>query len=122
MNLGLDQVVAIVTINVWGSSAGGAELSSTQESSSLAPMTPEALLRVVLDLEARQRYTAGASRAARSSLPSMLANPWKLAAWTSLAWLAVLGTTAAGFMAVLERQDRQLELLLERTAPPSQAP
>jgi hypothetical protein len=122
MNLGLDQVVAIVTMNVWESSPGGAELSSTQESPSLAPMTPKALLRVVLDLEARQRYTAGASRAARSSLPSMLANPWKLAAWTSLAWLAVLGTTAAGFMAVLERQDRQLELLLERTAPPSQAP
>ena len=32
------------------------------------------------------------------------------------------GHHRAGFMAVLERQDRQLELLLERTAPASQAP
>jgi hypothetical protein len=38
-------------------------------------------------------------------------------AWTSLAWLAVLGVTVAGFLSVLERQDRKLELLLERTAP-----
>jgi hypothetical protein len=38
-------------------------------------------------------------------------------AWTSLAWLAVLGVTVAGFLSVLERQDRKLELLLERMAP-----
>jgi hypothetical protein len=31
--------------------------------------------------------------------------------------LAVLGVTVAGFLSVLERQDRKLELLLERTAP-----
>jgi hypothetical protein len=44
-------------------------------------------------------------------------NPWKLVAWTSLAWLVVLTVTVAGFLAVLERQDRKLELLLQRTAP-----
>ena len=38
-------------------------------------------------------------------------------AWTSLAWMTVLGVTAAGFLGALERQDRKLELLLERTAP-----
>ncbi|CAK6701019.1 hypothetical protein VB734_08335 [Synechococcus sp. BA-124 BA4] len=44
-------------------------------------------------------------------------NPWQLVAWASLAWLIVLGITVAGFLAVLERQDRKLELLLQRTAP-----
>jgi hypothetical protein len=33
------------------------------------------------------------------------------------AWLTVLGKTIAGFLTALERQDRKLELLLERTAP-----
>jgi hypothetical protein len=45
------------------------------------------------------------------------ANGWCVVAWTSLAWLAVLGVTVAGFLSVLERQDKKLELLLERTAP-----
>jgi hypothetical protein len=34
--------------------------------------------------------------------------------------MVVLGITVAGFMGALERQDRKLELLLQRTAP--QAP
>jgi hypothetical protein len=38
-------------------------------------------------------------------------------AWTSLAWIAVLGITVAGFLRALERQDRKLELLLQRTTP-----
>ena len=38
-------------------------------------------------------------------------------AWTSLAWMTVLGVTVAGFLGALERQDRKLELLLERTTP-----
>lgn len=49
----------------------------------------------------------------------LAAKPGKLVAGTSLGWLAALGITAAGIMAVLERQ---LELLLERTAPASPAP
>jgi hypothetical protein len=31
--------------------------------------------------------------------------------------MAVLGITVVSFLSVLERQDRKLELLLERTAP-----
>ncbi|MGB5135854.1 MAG: hypothetical protein WBN89_11840 [Prochlorococcaceae cyanobacterium] len=102
--------------------ASGKEPPSAQDSSSLVPVTPEALLRVLLDLEAEQPGAGRASRPSRSWRPGLAANPWQVMAWTSLAWLAVLGITAAGFMAVLERQDRQLELLLERTAPASQAP
>ena len=36
-------------------------------------------------------------------------------AWTSLAWMAVLGITVGGFLSALDRQDRKLELLLQRT-------
>jgi hypothetical protein len=102
--------------------ASGAEPRSAQESSSLVPVTPEALLRVLLDLDAEQSSANRASLSTRSWRPGLAANPWKVVAWTSLAWMVVLGITAAGFLAVLERQDRQLELLLERTAPTTQAP
>jgi len=47
-------------------------------------------------------------------------NPWKLVAWTSLAWMAVLGVTVVGFLGALERQDRKLDLLLERGTQTSQ--
>lgn len=48
--------------------------------------------------------------------------PWRIAAWTSAIWMVVLDLTITGFLTVLERQDRKLELPLERTAPASQAP
>jgi hypothetical protein len=82
--------------------AGEAEISSA-----LVPATPEALLRLVLDLEPEPQAGISASGL----------NPWKLVAWTSLAWIAVLGITVAGFLRALERQDRKLELLLQRTTP-----
>ncbi|MEB3350478.1 MAG: hypothetical protein VKO00_10715 [Cyanobacteriota bacterium] len=101
--------------------AGEAETAFGPMSSALVPLTPEVLLRVLLDLEAEQPIAGRASRPTRPWRPALAANPWTLVAWTSLAWLAVLGITVASFMAVLERQDRQLELLLERTAPASGA-
>jgi hypothetical protein len=102
-----------------------ARISETEACSALVPATPEALLRLMLDLEP-QDQSAGASQRWRvpgSTGPSVHwagANPWKLVAWTSMAWMVVLGITVAGFMGALERQDRKLELLLQRTAP--QAP
>jgi hypothetical protein len=102
--------------------AGEAEPASGAMTSALVPVTPEALLRVLLDLEAEQPGAGRTSPPTRPWRPALAANPWKLVAWTSMAWLVVLGITAAGFLAVLERQDRQLELLLERTAPASRQP
>ena len=102
--------------------ASEAESSPAQESSALVAVTPEALLRVLLDLEAEQPRPGRASPPTRPWRPGLAATPWKLVAWTSLAWLAVVGITVAGFMAALERQDRQLELMMERTAPASQVP
>ena len=41
-------------------------------------------------------------------------SPWRIVAWTSMAWLAVLALTVAGLLSVLERQDRQLERLQQQ--------
>lgn len=87
----------------------------------MVPATPEARLRLMLDLEP-QDQSAGATQRWRvqgSASPSAHwggPNPWKLVAWTSLAWMAVLGLTVAGFLGALERQDRKLDLLLERSS------
>jgi hypothetical protein len=78
---------------------------------------------LLLDLEVEQPRSGSVSRPAKPLSPLARAiNPWKVMAWTSLAWLTVLSITVAGFLAVLERQGRQLELLLERTSPASPAP
>lgn len=102
--------------------AGEAKTASGPMSSALVPVTPEALMRLVLDLEAEQPRPGRSPGARGSWRPGRAVNPWKVVAWTSVAWLAVLGITVAGFMGVLERQDRQLELLLERSAPTFREP
>ena len=94
-----------------------AQVSEVEACSVLVPVTPEALLRLVLDLEAERAVASGSAKLAISGCRVETANPWSVAAWTSLAWMAVLGITVVSFLSVLERQDRKLELLLERTAP-----
>jgi hypothetical protein len=100
-------------------------ISETEACSALVPATPEALLRLMLDLEPQDQSAGTAQRWRVSGSTGASAhwagpNPWKLVTWTSMAWMVVLGITVAGFMGALERQDRKLELLLQRTAP--QAP
>jgi hypothetical protein len=94
-----------------------AQVSEAEACSALVPDTPEALLRLVLDLEAERAVASGAAKPAGAWRRVQPVNPWRVAAWTSLAWLAVLGITVVSFLSVLEQQDRKLELLLERTAP-----
>ena len=94
-----------------------AQVSEAEACSALVPVTPEALLRLVLDLEAERAVAAGSAKPAAAWRRVQPVNPWRVAAWTSLAWMAVLGITVVSFLSVLERQDRKLELLLERTAP-----
>lgn len=94
-----------------------AQVSEAEACSALVPVTPEALLRLVLDLEAERAVAAGSAKPAAAWRRVQPVNPWRVAAWTSLAWMAVLGITVVSFFSVLERQDRKLELLLERTAP-----
>jgi hypothetical protein len=97
-------------------------VSEAEACSALVPATPDALLRLVLDLEpdaqaAPWRRPWRSATTSATGISSSGPNPWKLVAWTSLAWMAVLGITVVGFLGALERQDRKLELLLQRTAP-----
>ncbi|MBM5827666.1 MAG: hypothetical protein FJ050_06375 [Cyanobacteria bacterium M_surface_7_m2_040] len=99
-------------------------LPEAEACSALVPATPEALLKLVLDLGIDPSEHATQQPAAKKGFglrappwPPQAVNPWSVVAWTSLVWLTVLGITAAGFLSVLERQDRKLQLLLERTAP-----
>jgi hypothetical protein len=98
-------------------------VSDAEACSALVPATPEALLRLMLDLETPQQGDSSGSKRPDPSpawMPpraTVEPNLWQVVGWTSLAWLVVLGITVAGFLAVLERQDRKLDLLLRRTAP-----
>jgi hypothetical protein len=83
-------------------------------------VTPEAVLRLVLNLDAGD--TAPAATVLQADAPTGAvggSGVLKAVLWTSLAWLAVLALTAAGFLGVLREQDRKLELLLERLPPPA---
>lgn len=101
--------------------------SDADTSSVLLPATPEAVLQLMLDIKPHQQVMS--SRSSRqepaaegvpptaSTMPAVGPNPWQVVGCTSLVWLVVLGITVAGFLAVLERQDRKLEQLLQRTTP-----
>jgi hypothetical protein len=84
-------------------------------SSAIVPVSPEAVLRLVLNLDAGATAAAATVLQADAS-PAAVGGSGVLKAvlWTSLAWLGVLALTAAGFLGVLREQDRKLELLLER--------
>ena len=95
-------------------------VSEAEACSALVPATPEALLRLMLDLEptsesARQPRNWGRSHSPGSGSVASNSHAWKLVVGTSLAWMTVLGITVGGFLSALDRQDRKLELLLQRT-------
>ena len=101
-------------------------VSETEACSALVPATPEALLRLVLDLEPEAQVAPRRSPWRRAATPEpgispTGPNPWKLVAWTSLAWMAVLGVTVVGFLGALERQDKKLDLLLHGLQAPAQS-
>ena len=86
--------------------------------SALVPASPEALLRLVLDLQ------TVATNQDNNEVPIPIRtaryqqnNQLKVIAYTSIVWLCVLLITVAGFMYILDRQDQKLEILLERTKP-----
>jgi hypothetical protein len=97
-------------------------VSEAEACSALVPATPEALLRLVLAMEpetqaATRRRTWRRAAPPEPGISPTGPNPWKLVTWTSLAWMAVLVVTVVGFLGALERQDRKLDLLLERAYP-----
>ena len=84
--------------------------------SALVPASPDALLRLVLDLQ------TDATKQDDNEIPIPIRtaryqqnNQLKIVAYTSIVWLCVLLVTVAGFIKILDRQDQKLEILLERT-------
>ena len=84
--------------------------------SALVPASPDALLRLVLDLQ------TDATKQDDNEIPIPIRtaryqqnNQLKVIAYTSIVWLCVLLITVAEFMYILDRQDQKLEILLERT-------
>ena len=86
--------------------------------SALVPASPEALLKLVLDLQTGATdLNSGAMPAPLRANGNPLASQWKLLIYSSIAWFSILLITITAFVIALEKQDRKLELLLERTTP-----
>jgi len=83
------------------------QVSEAEACTALVPATPEALLKLLLELDPPAKATAKFRSRASSGA-------WKLVALTSVGWLVVLGVTVVGFVGALERQDQKLELLLKQ--------
>jgi hypothetical protein len=92
--------------------------------SALVPVTADRVLELVLSGEQHSPTTpghtprAGTQRRAMPSWPVPAAagsDPWRLVLITSAIWLGLLAAVVSGFVVMLERQNRTLQLLLERT-------
>ena len=89
-----------------------------ENQSALVPASPDALLRLVLDLQnGANDLNSGAIPAPLRALGNPLASQWKLLIYSSIAWFSILLITITVFVVALEKQDRKLELLLKRTTP-----
>ena len=96
------------------------EATASENQSALVPANPEALLRLILDLHADANVSeldSGAIPAPLRAAGNPLASQWKLVIYSSIAWFSILLITISAFVVALEKQDRKLELLLERTTP-----
>jgi hypothetical protein len=80
-------------------------VSEAEACTALVPATPEALLRLMLELEPQGE---------QSERTQPRTSAWALIGWTSLAWLTLLGITVAGFWGALERQERKLDRLQQQ--------
>ena len=83
--------------------------------SALVPASPEALLRLVLDLHTDAANLIAGSiprtlRTARNQFDAQ--RKWVI--YASIAWFSLLVIIVSGFLVALDRQDKRMELLLER--------
>ena len=85
-----------------------AELGNAEASSALVPLSAER----VLDLMLCHERSTSSHGPARGVLPQRPAILW--VALTSAVWLVILALISGGFLLQLERQDRKLDVLLER--------
>lgn len=86
------------------------------ECSSLVPASPDALLRLVLDLQAESiDVPAGSKPFTLRTARHPLVQQWRWVIYSSVMWLVLLLMIVVGFLVLLNRQDKKLELLLDRT-------
>ena len=85
-----------------------AELGHAEASSALVPLSAERVLDLMLSHE-RSTSSHGPARGVLPQRPAIL---W--VALTSAVWLVILALISGGFLLQLERQDRKLDVLLER--------
>ena len=89
------------------------QANGTENCTALVPFEPEKVLALVLNAngsDSKPLPTVGIPQGDRR-------RDIQLVAVTSSIWLVILMVEVAGFHHALERQDKKLELLLERTAP-----
>ena len=87
------------------------------ECSSLVPASPDALLRLVLDLQASSiDAPAGSNPFPLRTVSQPFVQQWRWVVYSSIVWFVLLVLTVGGFLVVLEKQDRKLELLLDRSS------
>ena len=79
-------------------------VNDAEACSALVPVSAERVLELVLSQEEAKPQTR-------------TPGPWRLVLITSAVWLALLVAVVSGFVVLLERQNRTLQLLLERTEP-----
>jgi hypothetical protein len=102
------------------------QVQDAEACSALVPVTADRVLELVLSGQQHSstnpghKTRAGTQRRAMPSwpVPAMAgSDPWRLVLITSAIWLALLAAVVSGFVVLLERQNRTLQLLLERTEP-----
>ncbi|QNI68439.1 hypothetical protein SynBMKMC1_02383 [Synechococcus sp. BMK-MC-1] len=84
------------------------QVQDAEACSALVPVTADRVLELVLS---NDRSTSSHSPV-RAGLPQQSILQW--VRFTSAVWLVILALISAGFLHQLERQDRKLDLLLER--------
>lgn len=92
------------------------EATASENQSALVPASPDALLRLVLDLQ------SNSVNQKHKSIPTPIKttryqqnNQLKIITYTSVVWFCLLLITIASFNGIIAKQDRMLEILLERT-------
>jgi hypothetical protein len=92
-------------------------LGSEATSSAIVPATPEALLRLVLELDEPEWVNALEQKPKhqkrRKSIAAQTGFPWRTIAVTSCAWLIIIGCLGAFTAIKLQDQGKKIDLLLD---------
>lgn len=93
------------------------------ETSAIVPVTPEALLQLILSLDEPEGEAVLSSKTKKQKISSeeelssergQAAFPWRVVALTSAVWLTALVVLAVALTSQIQRQDQRLQQLIER--------